>query len=86
MGLLIFLPAGTLAYGYGWLFMALLFMPVFGAGLGCWKGKYIPLHPNVLCRDTCPRVYAGGSLPLPYKRNEGGTLAKVPALLSRAKS
>ena len=33
VGLLIFLPAGTLAYGYGWLFIALLFVPMFIAGL-----------------------------------------------------
>lgn len=32
VGLLIFLPAGTLAYGYGWLLMALLFGPMLVAG------------------------------------------------------
>ena len=33
VGLLIFLPAGTMAYTYGWLFVGLLFVPVFVAGL-----------------------------------------------------
>lgn len=32
VGLLIFLPAGTLAYPYGWLLMALLFGPMLMAG------------------------------------------------------
>ena len=33
VGLLIFLPAGTLAFGKGWLLMGLLFGPMFIAGL-----------------------------------------------------
>lgn len=33
VGLLLFLPAGTLYYTGGWLFMALLFIPMFAAGL-----------------------------------------------------
>ncbi len=33
VGLLIFLPAGTLAYFNGWLFMGILFVPMFGAGI-----------------------------------------------------
>ena len=33
IGLLLFLPAGTLAWWRGWLFMAILFVPMFGAGL-----------------------------------------------------
>lgn len=32
VGLLIFLPAGTLRYTYGWLFMGLLFIPMLIAG------------------------------------------------------
>lgn len=32
VGLLIFLPAGTLAYTYGWLFIGLLFVPMLIAG------------------------------------------------------
>ena len=33
VGLLLFLPAGTLKYTYGWLFMGLLFIPMFIAGI-----------------------------------------------------
>ena len=33
IGVLIFLPAGTLAFPHGWLFMAVLFVPMFCAGL-----------------------------------------------------
>ena len=32
-GLLIFLPAGSLAYTYGWLLIGLLFVPMLIAGL-----------------------------------------------------
>ena len=32
VGLLIFLPAGSLHYAYGWLFMGLLFVPMLIAG------------------------------------------------------
>ena len=33
VGLLIFLPAGTLSYSNGWLFMGILFIPMFFAGI-----------------------------------------------------
>ena len=33
VGALLFLPAGTLNYPNGWLFMGLLFIPMFGAGI-----------------------------------------------------
>ncbi len=33
IGILIFLPAGTLAYFNGWLFMGILFVPMFCAGI-----------------------------------------------------
>ena len=33
LGLLIFLPAGSLSYWQGWLFMGILFVPMFVAGL-----------------------------------------------------
>ncbi len=39
VGLLIFLPAGTMNYPCGWLLMGLLFIPMFGAGL-------VMLHKN----------------------------------------
>ena len=38
VGVLVFLPAGTLDFGYGWLFMGLLFLPMLVAGLiMLWK-------------------------------------------------
>lgn len=33
VGLLVFLPAGTLYFFHGWLFMGILFIPMFVAGL-----------------------------------------------------
>ena len=33
VGLLVFLPAGTLNYWNGWLFMGILFIPMFFAGI-----------------------------------------------------
>lgn len=33
IGLLLFLPAGTLRYPHGWLLMGILFLPMFAAGL-----------------------------------------------------
>ena len=33
IGVLVFLPAGTMRFPNGWLFMAILFIPMFGAGL-----------------------------------------------------
>ena len=33
VGLLIFLPAGTFSYDYGWIFMGILFVPMFCAGV-----------------------------------------------------
>lgn len=33
VGILVFLPAGTLAWRNGWIFMAVLFIPMFIAGL-----------------------------------------------------
>ncbi len=33
VGLLLFLPAGTLAFPYGWLLMGILFVPMFFAGI-----------------------------------------------------
>jgi protein-S-isoprenylcysteine O-methyltransferase Ste14 len=43
VGLLIFLPAGTLSYPGGWLLMSILFIPMFGAGLVMMKK-----NPNLL--------------------------------------
>jgi hypothetical protein len=33
VGFLIFLPAGSLSYWNGWLFLAILFIPMFFAGI-----------------------------------------------------
>ena len=33
VGLLIFLPAGSLSFTYGWIFMGILFVPMFFAGI-----------------------------------------------------
>ena len=33
VGLLLFLPAGTIQYPNGWLFMSILFVPMFVAGI-----------------------------------------------------
>ena len=33
VGLLIFLPAGTFSFAYGWIFMGILFIPMFLAGI-----------------------------------------------------
>lgn len=33
VGILIFLPAGTFAYSQGWIFMTILFVPMFAAGI-----------------------------------------------------
>ena len=43
VGLLIFLPAGTLAFFNGWLFMGILFVPMFLAGL-----VMMAKNPNLL--------------------------------------
>ena len=43
VGLLIFLPAGTLAYTNGWMFMGILFVPMFLAGL-----VMMAKNPNLL--------------------------------------
>ena len=43
VGLLIFLPAGTLNFSNGWLFMAILFVPMFLAGL-----VMMAKNPNLL--------------------------------------
>ena len=33
VGTLVFLPAGTISFWNGWLFMGILFVPMFGAGI-----------------------------------------------------
>ena len=43
VGLLIFLPAGTISYVNGWIFMGILFVPMFFAGL-----VMMAKNPNLL--------------------------------------
>ena len=43
VGLLLFLPAGTISYANGWLFMGILFIPMFLAGL-----VMMAKNPNLL--------------------------------------
>ena len=43
LGILIFLPAGSLLYWQGWLLMGILFVPMFVAGLVMLVG-----NPNLL--------------------------------------
>ncbi len=45
VGLLIFLPAGTLQYPQGWLLMAILFLPMFLAGI-----VMMVKNPGLLCK------------------------------------
>ena len=44
LSLLIFLPAGTFSYFYGWLFMALLFIPMFFAGIFPLIGFFLLIY------------------------------------------
>ena len=37
LGVLLFVPAGTWKYPQGWLFMGILFVPMFAAGLVMMK-------------------------------------------------
>ena len=52
VGLLLFLPAGTLRYPHGWLFMALLFGPMFLAGLFMMKKSPNLLRSRLKAKET----------------------------------
>ena len=52
VGLLLFLPAGTLRYPNGWLFMALLFLPMLAAGLVMMKKSPELLRRRLNARET----------------------------------
>lgn len=52
VGLLLFLPAGTLRYPHGWLFMALLFGPMFLAGLFMMKKSPDLLRSRLKAKET----------------------------------
>lgn len=51
-GALIFVPAGSLAYGNGWLLMALVFLPMLAAGLVMWKKAPRLLEKRLKGRET----------------------------------
>ena len=52
VGLLIFLPAGTLDFPGGWLLMAILFVPMFGAGLVMMAKNPALLKSRLDARET----------------------------------
>ena len=53
IGLLLFLPAGSLQYWQGWLLMGILFVPMFVAGLGSMGiGRSILVLLPALCRSV----------------------------------
>ena len=51
VGLLLFLPAGTLAYGQAWLLIAILFIPMFIAGLIMLKKSPERLRKRLNARE-----------------------------------
>ena len=54
VALLLFLPAGTLTWWQGWLFLAILFIPMFGAGL-----VMLAKNPDLLRRRLNARETEG---------------------------
>ena len=52
VGLLIFLPAGTLEYWNGWLFMGILFIPMFFAGIVMMFTNSELLRKRLNARET----------------------------------
>ena len=66
VGLLIFLPAGTLSYFNGWLLMGILFIPMFFAGI-----LMLIKNPDLL------RKRLNGK----EKRNEQGVVVKLSGFM-----
>lgn len=66
VGILIFLPAGTLDYLYGWILMAVLFIPMFIAGI-----VLMIKNPNLLVER----------LDVKEKRSEQSTVIKLSGLM-----
>ena len=66
VGLLIFLPAGTISFFNGWLFMVLLFVPMFFAGI-----VMMFKNPNLL----------KSRLDAKEKRQEQSTVIKLSGLM-----
>ncbi len=69
VGVLIFLPAGTLSYAYGWVLMGILFIPMFVAGL-----VMMAKNPNLL----------KSRLNAKEKLNEQGLVVKLSGLMFMA--
>ena len=69
VGVLIFLPAGTLSYAYGWVLMGILFIPMFAAGL-----VMMAKNPNLL----------KSRLNAKEKLNEQGLVVKLSGLMFMA--
>lgn len=69
VGVLIFLPAGTLSYAYGWVLMGILFIPMFVAGL-----VMVAKNPNLL----------KSRLNAKEKLNEQGLVVKLSGLMFMA--
>ncbi len=65
-GLLIFLPAGTFSYFQGWLFVGVLFVPMFFAG--------------IVMAFKCPELLQK-RLNIEEKQKEQGTVVKLSALI-----
>ena len=79
--LLVFLPAGTLAYAGGWRFLGVLFLPMLAVGLLLLKKKplrlwKLSLNPKRPLRRKMPiRLHPVRNPPVQQKR-----LPKVPLL------
>ena len=58
VGLLLFLPAGTLRYAYGWLLIGLLFVPMFAAGLVMMVKKPELLRKRLNAKEEQPEQRA----------------------------
>lgn len=65
-GILVFLPAGTMAFKQGWLFMAVLFVPMFSAGV-----VLMIKSPELLKKRLASKE----------KRKEQGMVVKLSALM-----
>lgn len=52
VGVLVFLPAGTLAFANGWLFMGILFVPMFAAGLVMLAKNPALLEKRLQAKET----------------------------------
>ena len=68
VGLLIFLPAGTFSYLYGWLLIGLLFAPMLVAGLVMLRKSPDFLKRRIRCQGKTDRAERRCCLLGPYVR------------------